>query len=257
MNERYTYQIFPRRPIKNLIPKKGIRKPCALQLTKEEVKICMASGPVYRCIPGKAPVRVTGSNLDELHKSSFSSNSKINKNKDTNNGDKIDLSNSNDAEASKLDEVTINDKNELHQLRFNNVQTEVFDLYALPVKEEFSDDIISDDDIKEKVDEEVKEQEIKMQAELVKEEFSDGITSDDIKEKVIVNEPEFTINYTNDTIVNENIEKEAEIDNSKLHELDEDDNIEDDESIDEENDYFAPQTPGQPNNYRKKKKHKH
>ena len=65
--ERYTYHIHPHRTITNVIPGKGIRRPMGLKLTKEEVLKCLACGPVYRVFPGIPPVRVTGSNLDELH----------------------------------------------------------------------------------------------------------------------------------------------------------------------------------------------
>ena len=66
-NEAYTYQIIPRRPIRSLIPGKNINKPCSMKLTKEQVLMCMKYGPVFRCMPGKAPIRVTGKNLDSLH----------------------------------------------------------------------------------------------------------------------------------------------------------------------------------------------
>ena len=65
--ERYTYHIHPHRTITNVIPGKGIRRPMGLKLTKEEVLKCLACGPVYRVFPGIPPIRVTGSNLDELH----------------------------------------------------------------------------------------------------------------------------------------------------------------------------------------------
>lgn len=65
--ERYTYHIHPHRTITNVIPGKGIRRPMGLKLTKEEVLKCLACGPVYRVFPGIPPVRVTGSNLNDLH----------------------------------------------------------------------------------------------------------------------------------------------------------------------------------------------
>lgn len=69
INETYTYAIYPNIPIKDLIPGKLINKPVSLQLTKKEVLHCMKFGPVYRIMRGKKPIRVTGSNIDELHKS--------------------------------------------------------------------------------------------------------------------------------------------------------------------------------------------
>lgn len=67
MDDRFMYQIRPRKPIVNLIPGKGIRKPMSIKLTKEEVKKCIGYGPVYRAFPSIPPIRVTGSNLDSLH----------------------------------------------------------------------------------------------------------------------------------------------------------------------------------------------
>ncbi len=67
MDDRFMYQIRPRKPIINLIPGKGIRKPMSLKLTKEEVKKCISYGPDYRAFPSIPPIRVTGSNLDTLH----------------------------------------------------------------------------------------------------------------------------------------------------------------------------------------------
>lgn len=65
--ERFLYHIHPRRPIVGIIPGKGIRKPMAMKLTKEEVRKCMNFGPVYRAFPTIPPIRVTGSLLDSLH----------------------------------------------------------------------------------------------------------------------------------------------------------------------------------------------
>lgn len=69
INDTYTYSIYPNRPIRDLIPGKSIKRPISLQLTKDEVIHCMEYGPVYRVFPGKKPIRVIGSELDNLHKS--------------------------------------------------------------------------------------------------------------------------------------------------------------------------------------------
>lgn len=71
VTERFLYEIHPHRPIKNLIPGRSIIKPCSMKLTKEEVLTCMKSGPVFRAFPGKDLIRVTGSNLDQLHTDKF------------------------------------------------------------------------------------------------------------------------------------------------------------------------------------------
>lgn len=70
-NLSLTYHIHPKVPIKDLIPGTSIRRPRAMQLTKEEVLHCMKYGPVFRVFPGKDPIRVTGDNIDELHRTSY------------------------------------------------------------------------------------------------------------------------------------------------------------------------------------------
>lgn len=65
--ERYTYSIHPSKPIRTLVPGKNINRPISIKLTKDEVKLAMASGPVYRIFPGEPPIRVTGNNLNSLH----------------------------------------------------------------------------------------------------------------------------------------------------------------------------------------------
>lgn len=67
-DKRFMYEIRPLKPIKDLIPGKLLSRPCSMQLTKDEVLLCMKYGPVYRKIDGRTPVKVTGDNLDELHK---------------------------------------------------------------------------------------------------------------------------------------------------------------------------------------------
>lgn len=72
-NERFLYEIRPIKPIKDLIPGKGIKAPCSMQLTKEEVLHCMKYGSVYRNFSdsGMNPIRVTGSTIDRLHNAKF------------------------------------------------------------------------------------------------------------------------------------------------------------------------------------------
>lgn len=71
-NERYLYEIRPIKPIKDLIPGKLIKKPCSMQLTKDEVLHCMKYGSVWRRFTGKDPLKVTGNNLDFMHRSVYS-----------------------------------------------------------------------------------------------------------------------------------------------------------------------------------------
>ena len=71
MESRFRYQVTPYSPIKDLIPGQSLRRAFTSDLTKEEVLLCMKHGPVARLFPGKLPIRVTGSNLDSLHKKQF------------------------------------------------------------------------------------------------------------------------------------------------------------------------------------------
>lgn len=72
-NERFLYEIRPIKPINDLIPGKGIKAPCSMQLTKEEALHCMKYGSVYRNFSdsGMNPIRVTGSTIDRLHNAKF------------------------------------------------------------------------------------------------------------------------------------------------------------------------------------------
>ena len=71
MESRFRYQVTPYSPIKDLIPGQSIRRPFTSDLSKEEVLLCMKHGPVCRLFPGKLPIKVTGSNIDSLHKKAF------------------------------------------------------------------------------------------------------------------------------------------------------------------------------------------
>jgi hypothetical protein len=72
MEKRYTYCIQPRRVIKDLPDVGNIRTPKILQLTKEEVLICMKSGHVFRRFAAESRnERVTSDNLDRLHNDKF------------------------------------------------------------------------------------------------------------------------------------------------------------------------------------------
>lgn len=65
-NERYLYEVRPRKPVR--IP--GQRATLArrsLQLTKEEVKEYLKSGPVYRKSVKGELIQVTGGTLEKLH----------------------------------------------------------------------------------------------------------------------------------------------------------------------------------------------
>ena len=71
---RYVYTVNPRRPIRGIAGIKSIRTGTTLKLTKEEVKIAMKSGHVYRRFANEGiNQRVTGENLDRLHNEKFMS----------------------------------------------------------------------------------------------------------------------------------------------------------------------------------------
>lgn len=70
-NERYLYEIRPIKPIKDLIPDKQLMKACSMHLTKDEVLKCLSNATIWRKFPGRTPIKVTGENLDRLHKKNF------------------------------------------------------------------------------------------------------------------------------------------------------------------------------------------
>lgn len=73
MNEKFTYEIRPRIPVRNLIPGKMINRPTVVQLDKEGVKEALRHGPVFRRFDAVHIERVTILNLDEMHRASFES----------------------------------------------------------------------------------------------------------------------------------------------------------------------------------------
>ena len=69
---RYAYTVNPRRPIRGIAGIKSVRTGTTLRLTKEEVKIAMKCGHVYRRFANEGiNQRVTGDNLDRLHNEKF------------------------------------------------------------------------------------------------------------------------------------------------------------------------------------------
>lgn len=69
LEERYTYTVHPRRPIRNIIQGTAILRPMTLSLTKEEVLKCIKYGAVYRKFYMDSNLeKVTPSNLDRLHR---------------------------------------------------------------------------------------------------------------------------------------------------------------------------------------------
>lgn len=69
MEERFIYNVVPRRPIRNLIKGKVVSRSENLSLTKDEVLYCLKFGAVYRKFYGETKMeRVVPSNLDRLHR---------------------------------------------------------------------------------------------------------------------------------------------------------------------------------------------
>ena len=81
---RFLYSVYPKKPIKNLMPNgRPINSPKTLSLTKEEVLLCMKSGTVYRRFgEDNRNERVTTVNLDRLHNLKFITEEEWKKTKD-------------------------------------------------------------------------------------------------------------------------------------------------------------------------------
>ena len=71
MEEKFTYEVRPRIPVRNLIPGKMINRPTVVQLDKDGVKEALRHGPVFRRFDAVHIERVTLGNLDEMHRASF------------------------------------------------------------------------------------------------------------------------------------------------------------------------------------------
>lgn len=72
LEERFTYKVVPKSPIRNIVKGKIIMKPTTLSLSKSEVLQCLKHGSVYRKFyleSSNNMERVTPSNLDRLHRS--------------------------------------------------------------------------------------------------------------------------------------------------------------------------------------------
>ena len=69
---KYMYHIHPFKPIHKLVAGTALRKPTAMLLSKEEVKIAMESGPVYKVFPDHpSPIRIVRSEIDKYHKATY------------------------------------------------------------------------------------------------------------------------------------------------------------------------------------------
>lgn len=69
---RFLYSVYPKKPIKGLLPNgRSVNGPKSLQLTKEEAISCMKFGTVYRRYADNRNERVTTINIDRLHNDTF------------------------------------------------------------------------------------------------------------------------------------------------------------------------------------------
>ena len=72
MGERFLYSVFPKMLIKNLPGVPAFKNSKSLSLTKDEVKICLRSGSVYRRFANESKSeKVNLSNIDRLHHDRF------------------------------------------------------------------------------------------------------------------------------------------------------------------------------------------
>lgn len=72
MEERFLYSVFPKMLIKNLPGVPAFKNSKSLSLTKDEVKICLRSGSVYRRFANESKTeKVNLSNIDRLHHDRF------------------------------------------------------------------------------------------------------------------------------------------------------------------------------------------
>lgn len=151
MESRFRYQVTPFSPIKDLIPGQSLRRAFTSDLTKDEVLLCMKHGPVCRLFPGKLPIRVTGSNIDSLHKKDFESDFVDVTPKDTVNTEKIEIGQPDVSEELKTGVPTTQNLDE------NNVGTENNENSTITDKEK-TPDVVDEQEVVDKEPQVVEEQ---------------------------------------------------------------------------------------------------
>lgn len=127
MESRFRYQVTPYSPIKDLIPGQSLRRPFTSDLTKEEVLLCMKHGPVARLFPGKLPIKVTGANLNNLHKKDFESDFVDVTSKYTEDAKKVEIEQPGVPEEPKTEvptEQNLSENTESKELETENVSSE-------------------------------------------------------------------------------------------------------------------------------------
>ena len=84
LENTFLYSVYPKRVIKELPTTTPIRTPKSLYLTKDQVKICLKYGSVYRRFANeKRNEKVTILNVDRLHNATFMTEEEYDKFKDS------------------------------------------------------------------------------------------------------------------------------------------------------------------------------
>lgn len=112
--DRFRYQVTPFSPIRDLIPGQSINRPFTTDLTKEEVFICMKHGPVYRAFHNQPLIKVTGENIDKLHRKALEEEKTENQSNHTENAENVIVEDKGSVEESKTDAPTEQDAVENH-----------------------------------------------------------------------------------------------------------------------------------------------
>ena len=74
---KYSYEVHPKIPIKNVIPKEAIYRIKVLDLTKDQVLECLKCGNVYRIFDRDTLIQVTIYNIDTLHVNTYNAPEKV------------------------------------------------------------------------------------------------------------------------------------------------------------------------------------
>ena len=113
MSERFLYSVHPKRVIKNVPGANAIRTPKSLYLTKEDVRICLKGGSVYRRFANEARnEKVTISNVDRLHNAKFMTEEEYKKFLESEIDSKRGTVINDEKDESKVEEVKTVDKSE-------------------------------------------------------------------------------------------------------------------------------------------------
>ena len=128
LEERYTYTVVPRRPIRGLVKGKVLTRPVVLTLTKDEVVLCLKYGSVYRKFyPTSKSERVTLSSVDRLHRSEYMSEAQYNKMINVNVEFETEAAPDEDIDKGALSETNDNEETPNETVEENNDEEESYD----------------------------------------------------------------------------------------------------------------------------------